>query len=240
MSDNHVMWCLSCLVLPMPMPISVSVQNTSTNLSYLMRNEVDLERQPGSVWCVCVQVLSAQHIHSDGDFYSQKKQSFECVFRAFGDKTRLIGDLVEADGGDGGEVKFMSNETKFLFSSSISALEHMFDGMDPTPLKFKPLKDNPDSDLPQYARTLSVSSSKARKKSFQRTDRKMAGLGSSATDLMDNKTSTGHIRFKNLHKDRSETHSELDDATQHNTTQHETAPRHHLYHQHHHNCPTFS
>lgn len=164
---------------------------------------MDLEREPGSVWCVCIQVLSAHHIHSDSDYYSPKKHSFECVFTAFGDKTRLIGDVVEADGGEGGEVKFYSNETKYLLCSSIGALESMFDSMDPVALKFRPLKDNPNGDLPQFARTMSVSSSpQTRRKRFQRSERKMVGLGESCEDIRENRNSTGYIPFKNLHKDR--------------------------------------
>lgn len=164
----------------------------------LQRQEVDLERQPGSVWCVTVQVLSAHHIHSDEDYFSPTKKSFECVFEVFGDTTRLIGDVVEAEGGEGGEVRFSSNETKFLFCSSISALEALFESMDPVVLKFRPLEDNPDNDLPQFARTMSVTSD--RKKSFMRSRKN--GLLSSNVDLFGNKNSSGRIIFETLHKDR--------------------------------------
>jgi hypothetical protein len=169
-------------------------------LNIHLRYEVDLERQPGSVWCVCVQILSAHHVHSDEDFYSQSTRSFECVFDAFGDKTRLIGEVVEADGGEGGEVKFTSNETKFLFSSSVSALENMFESMGPVALKFKPLEDNPERDIPQYARTLALAGGPARRQSLKRA-RKQSAL-SSTHDLLANKSSTGQVIFQNLHKDR--------------------------------------
>ena len=116
----------------------------------------------------------------------------------FGDTTRLIGDVVEAEGGEGGEVRFSSNETKFLFCSSISALEALFESMDPVALKFRPLEDNPDNDLPQFARTMSVTSD--RKKSFMRSRKN--GLLSSNVDLFGNKNSSGRIIFETLHKDR--------------------------------------
>jgi hypothetical protein len=158
------------------------------------RNEVELEREPGSVWCACIQVLSAHGIHTDEDYFSPTRRSFECVFEAFGDATRLIGDVVGADGGSS-EVKFTSNETKYLFSSSISALEALFETMDPIILKFKPLEDNPQHDIPQFLRTVSLSAPKV-----VRT-KKLAVLPSSK-DLLKNRKSSGSMSIQNLHKDR--------------------------------------
>lgn len=145
-----------------------------------------------------MQVLSAHHVHSDEDFFSSTKRSFECTFEVFGELTRLIGDVVESSGSDSGEVKFFSNETKFFFSSSISALEAMFDSMPPVVLKFRPLEDNPDGDLPQFARTLTVTNE--RRKSFARSRNKPPVV--SSADFLANRKSSGKISFQNLHKDR--------------------------------------
>jgi hypothetical protein len=144
-----------------------------------------------------VQVLSAHHVHSDNDYFSQTSTSFECFFKAFGDSTKLIGDVVEAEGGDGGEIKFTSNETKFLFKASISALESMFDNMDPVVMKFKPQQDKLDDDIPRFVRAMTLAP--GRKRSIVRSP---DNTDFSQLEMIDKQKSSGKIEFKNLAKDR--------------------------------------
>ena len=159
-----------------------------------------MEREPGSIWCVCVQVLSAHHIHRDDDYFSESKRSFECVYEIFGERTRIIGDLVDGNGDESGEIKFQTdNEAKFMFSSSIGALENMFENMNPVTLKFKPLKSKEESEIPKF-QPASINTSIRKEKYAKR--RRAVPRRFSSINILETMGSSGLLSFNNLHKER--------------------------------------
>lgn len=160
---------------------------------------MELEREPGSIWSLSISITSAHHIHRDEDFFSMNKRSFECSFAAFGETSRVRGEVV-GDDGDISEVKFDANETKYLFSASVSALEALFETMEPILVQFEPVESDEGEELPQFARVVSAVSSPA-KGSRPKSSKKLPPSASTVAFLTRRKSS-GYISLQNIHKER--------------------------------------
>ncbi len=158
----------------------------------MKRVETEIEREPGSIWCICIHVLSAHHVYSNANSFPSNRRLFECSFEAFEETTRIFGEVVDSDDGSG-EVKFHDRETKFYFSSSISALEAMFDNMPPINFKFQSFQNYPENDLFRLTPTINVST---------QIENKVSTISSNEPLHSCNQILSGKASIQGLHKER--------------------------------------